>query len=171
MASSTGRIDAQSEVIAFLRRPESYALDDNAEVETAETHISIVFLAGARAYKLKRAVKFPYLDFSTPEARHAACEAEVALNRRTAPQLYLEVREISRRSDGSIGWGGEGAPLDWVVVMRRFDQEQLFDRVARAGGLSTRRHVASSTVAHVPSDPTSARATWNPLSGKRWFKL
>ncbi len=137
MASSTGLIGAQDEVISFLRRPESYALDDNAEVETAETHISIVFLAGARAYKLKRAVKFLYLDFSTPEARHAACEAEVALNRRTAPQLYLEVREISCRSDGSIGWGGDGAPLDWVVVMRRFAQDQLLDPVARAGGLST----------------------------------
>ena len=136
MASSTGRIGAQDEVIAFLRRPGSYALDDNAEVETVETHISIVFLAGTRAYKLKRAIKFPYLDFSTPEARRAACEAEVALNRRTAPQLYLEVREISRRSDGSIGWG-EGAPLDWVVVMRRFDQDQLLAPVAHAGGLST----------------------------------
>src|SRR5437660_2514771 len=105
MASSTGRIRAQDDVIAFLRRPESYALDDNAEVETAETHISIVFLAGARAYKLKRAVKFPYLDFSTPEARHAACEAEVVLNRRTAPQLYLE----SGRSRGGPTAASAGA--------------------------------------------------------------
>src|SRR5437763_10279151 len=108
MASSTGRTGTPDEVIAFLPRRGSYALDDNAEGETVETHISIVFLAGTRAYKLKRAIKFPYLDFSTPEARRAACEAEVALNRRTAPQLYLEVREISRRSDGSIGGGGDG---------------------------------------------------------------
>src|SRR5437868_15460925 len=127
MASSTGRIGAQDEVIAFLRRPGSYALDDNAEVETVETHISIVFLAGARAYKLKRAVKFPYLDFSTPEARHAACEAEVALNRRTAPQLYLERREISRPSDGSIGWAGDGALRDSAVVMRSLRRHQPLD--------------------------------------------
>jgi uncharacterized protein len=128
--------DTQDEVIAFLRRPESYGLDESAAVETAETHISIVFLAGDFAYKLKRAVKFPYLDFSTPGLRHAACEAEVTLNRRTAPQLYLEVRAISRRPDGSIGWGREGTPLDWVVVMRRFDQAKLFDRLAHAGGLT-----------------------------------
>ncbi|MBV9151975.1 MAG: AAA family ATPase, partial [Alphaproteobacteria bacterium] len=101
-----------------------------------ETHISIVFLAGDRAYKLKRAVKYPYLDFSTPDLRRAACETELELNRRTAPQLYLEVRAISRLRDGSVGWGGE-APLDWCVVMRRFDQEQLADRIARAGGLTT----------------------------------
>src|SRR5215467_10463443 len=94
--------DAQSEVMAFLRRPSSYGLDENAAVETAETHISIVFLAGDRAYKLKRAVKFPYLDFSTAELRLAACEAELALNRRTAPELYLEVRALSRRPDGGI---------------------------------------------------------------------
>jgi len=134
--NESARADKQDEVIAFLRRPASYGLDESAAVETAETHISIVFLAGDFAYKLKRAVKFPYLDFSTAEARHAACEAELTLNRRTAPQLYLEMRAISRRPDGSIGWGREGTPLDWVVVMRRFDQAKLFDRLARAGGLS-----------------------------------
>ena len=127
--------EAQDEVVAFLRRPESYGVE-GGPVETVETHISIVFVAGDRAYKLKRAVKYPYLDFSTPDLRRAACEAEVALNRRTAPQLYLEVRAISRLSGGGVGWSGE-APLDWVVVMRRFDQEQLADRIARAGGLTT----------------------------------
>jgi len=127
--------DTQDEVIAFLRRPASYGLGEGAAIETAETHISIVFLAGEHAYKLKRAVEFPYLDFSTPELRRAACEAELALNRRTAPELYREVRAISRRPDGSLGWG-DGAPLDWVVIMRRFDQGQLLDRAARGGGLS-----------------------------------
>jgi len=128
--------DAQHEVIAFLRRPDSYGLDAVQAVDTAETHISIVFLAGEHAYKLKRAVTFPYLDFSTPELRHAACEAELALNRRTAPHLYVEVPAISRRPDGSIAWGNEGTPLDCVVIMRRFDQAKLFDRLARAGELS-----------------------------------
>src|SRR5437660_9502513 len=125
----------QQEVIAFLRRPASYGLDD-APVEVVETHCSAVFLAGERAYKLKRAVKYPYLDFSTPARRQAACHAELALNRRTAPQLYLEVKAIGRRPDGTAGWDGEGTPLDWVVVMRRFDQTQLLDRIAAAGELS-----------------------------------
>src|SRR5437588_11068202 len=135
MVSGAPVQDAQREVIAFLRRPATYGLDDGA-VEVAETHCSVVFLAGDRAYKLKRAVKYPYLDFSTPELRQAACAAELVLNRRTAPQLYLEVRAIRRRPDGTVGWGGDGAPLDWVVVMRRFEQHQLLDEMARAGGLS-----------------------------------
>jgi aminoglycoside phosphotransferase family enzyme len=127
--------DAQQEVIAFLRRPASYGLDDGA-VEIVETHCSVVFLAGDCAYKLKRAVKYPYLDFSTSERRHAACAAELALNRRTAPELYLEVRAIGRRPDGTVGWDREGAPFDWVVVMRRFDQDRLLDHIAETGELS-----------------------------------
>src|SRR5215469_9926203 len=104
----------QSDVIDFLSRRASY--DAAVErVDIIETHVSLVFLVGDRVYKLKRAVKFPYLDFSTVDLRRAACEAELALNRRTAPELYREVRAISRRPDGSLGWG-DGAPLDWVVI-------------------------------------------------------
>src|SRR5712671_3990207 len=135
MVSGAPVQDAQDEIIAFLRRPASYGLAENV-VETVETHISIVFLAGECAYKLKRAVKYPYLDFSTPDLRRAACEAELALNRRTAPQLYREVRAIGRLPDGTVAWGGEGTRLDWVVVMQRFEQHQLLDQVARDGGLS-----------------------------------
>src|SRR5580700_3838963 len=127
--------DEQREIVAFLREPSSYP-GATGPVETIETHISIVFLAGNRAYKLKRAVKYPYADFSTPALRRAACAAELALNRRTAPQLYLEVRAIVRRPDGTFGWAGEGEALDWVVVMRRFDQQLLLENVATAGGFS-----------------------------------
>ena len=127
--------DPQQEVIDFLRDPASYP--GVAEpVETIETHISRVFLAGRRAYKLKRAVKYSYVDFSTVALRRGACTAELQLNRRTAPQLYLEVRAIVRRPDGSLAWSGEGEALDWVVVMRRFEQEQLLENVALAGGLT-----------------------------------
>src|SRR4051794_16310891 len=126
--------DPQAEVIAFLRDPASYP-GPAAPVETIETHISILFLAGSRAYKLKRAVKYSYVDFSTMEHRRAACTAELAVNRRTAPQLYLEVRAIVRRPDGTLAWAGEGEALDWVVVMRRFDRETLLEEMAAAGGL------------------------------------
>jgi aminoglycoside phosphotransferase family enzyme/predicted kinase len=127
-------MEGQDAVIAFLREPAAYGAGAT-RVDVIETHISIVFLAGERAYKLKRAVKYPYLDFSTPERRRAMCEAELRLNRRTAPDLYLEVRAVTRRTDGAIGWGPEGTPLDWVLVMRRFDERRLLDRVAREGGL------------------------------------
>ena len=133
--------DAQREIIAFLRDPSSYP-PGAGPVEVIETHASLVFLAGKRAYKLKRAVKYPYLDFSTPALRLAACTTELKLNRRTAPQLYLEVRALSRRPDGTIFWGRpekdeDGDPVDFVVVMRRFGQPDLLENLARAGGLSS----------------------------------
>src|SRR6516225_5352155 len=128
-------IDDQQAVIAFLSEPTSYgpAIE---QVEIIETHVSLVFLAGDCAYKLKRAVKYPYLDFSTSEHRRRACDAELALNRRTAPTLYLEVRALARMPDGKIGFAANGPAIDWVVVMRRFEQSSLFDALAQTSGFS-----------------------------------
>jgi aminoglycoside phosphotransferase family enzyme/predicted kinase len=128
--------DDQQEIIAFLSDPSSYGDAATAEVERHDTHISRVFLAGARAFKLKRAVRYPYLDFSTVENRRTACEAELVLNRRTAPELYLEVRAIRRGAEGGLAWGEDGTIVDWVVVMRRFPQDRLLDAVAKSGELS-----------------------------------
>jgi hypothetical protein len=128
-------LDDQRDVIAFLREPSSYG-STIERVDVIETHASLVFLAGDRAYKLKRAVKYAYLDFSSPEQRRRACEAELALNSRTAPTLYLEVRALTRVADGRIGFAGDGPAIDWLVVMRRFDQSSLFDALAQTGGLS-----------------------------------
>jgi aminoglycoside phosphotransferase family enzyme/predicted kinase len=126
--------DVQREVVAFLREPASYP-PGVGPVEIIETHASLVFLAGGYAYKLKRAVKYPYLDFSTAALRQAACTAELQLNRRTAPQLYLEVRAISRGPAGRLVWGRHSEPLDFVVVMRRFDQRDLLEKVALSAPL------------------------------------
>jgi aminoglycoside phosphotransferase family enzyme/predicted kinase len=129
----------QYEVIAFLSDPANYGpgLD---KVDTITTYISIVFLAGDRAYKLKRAVRYPFIDFSTAARRAKACAAELQLNRRTAPELYLETKSICRGADGRIGWGGGVSSsdnlVDTVVVMRRFDQDRLLDAVAGAGALN-----------------------------------
>jgi aminoglycoside phosphotransferase family enzyme/predicted kinase len=131
--SATG--DDQRDVIDFLSRPSSYTAAVE-RVDIIQTHVSLVFLAGECAYKLKRAIEFPYLDFSSAEARRVACEAELALNRRTAPDLYLEVRALTRAADGEIGFGTERPVVDWVVVMRRFDQAALFDELAKTGGLN-----------------------------------
>ena len=122
----------QSAVIDFLAAPSTHA---GTAVERIDTHASIVFLAGARAYKLKRAVRFDYLDFSTAERRRALCEAEVRLNRRTAPTLYRGVVAVTRQDDGSYALGGHGRPVDWLVEMNRFPQEALFDRLASGGAL------------------------------------
>jgi aminoglycoside phosphotransferase family enzyme len=130
-------MDDQQAVTDFLSDPSSYG-PAVERVDIIETHVSLVFLAGDRAYKLKRAVAYPYLDFSTPQHRRRACEAELALNRRTAPTLYLEVRALGRLPDGKIGFASNGPAVDWVVVMRRFEQSSLFDAVAQTGGLSPR---------------------------------
>lgn len=122
----------QSSVISFLADPSTHHC---ATVDRIDTHASIVFLAGARAYKLKRAVRFDYLDFSTSERRRILCEAEVRLNRRTAEPLYRGVVAVTRQPDGSFALGGHGAPVDWVVEMNRFSQDALFDRLAANGAL------------------------------------
>jgi aminoglycoside phosphotransferase family enzyme/predicted kinase len=106
-------VEDQSEVIDHLQahlKPE----------RRIDTHGAVVFLAGDRAYKLKRAVKFPYMDFSTVERRRVLCQAEVEINRRLAPEIYLGVEEVRTPSGKS----------DWLVVMRRFDEDGLLDRMA-----------------------------------------
>ncbi len=130
--------DDQRETVAFLSRAASYGTGVQ-RVEIIETHVSLVFLAGEHAFKLKRAIKLPYLDFSTAERRREACESELALNRRTAPALYLNLRRLARSSAaGAVCFSEEGPAIDWVVVMRRFDQALLFDALAQAGGLDQR---------------------------------
>src|SRR5262245_58899802 len=122
----------QSAVIDFLATSSTHG---GVPVERIDTHISVVFLAGPRAWKLKRAVRFDYLDFSTAARRKALCEAEVRLNGRAAPTLYSGVVAVTREPGGSLVLGGTGTAVDWVIEMRRFDQEALFDRLAEAGQL------------------------------------
>lgn len=126
----------QAATIAFLSRPDTYG-PGTGTVERIDTHGAVVFLAGERAYKLKRAVKFSYMDFSTPALRRRACEAELRLNRRTAAALYLEVRPVTRERGGSLALGGAGEAVDWVLVMLRFAEDALLDRMAERGALTT----------------------------------
>ncbi len=122
----------QTDVVEFLAAPFTHG---TATVERIDTHSAVVFLAGEHAYKLKRAVRFDYLDFSTAERRRAMCDAEVRLNRRSAPHIYRGVVPITREPGGALALGGSGPPIDWVVEMNRFAQDALFDRLAAAGRL------------------------------------
>ncbi|MEK7246347.1 MAG: phosphotransferase, partial [Pseudomonadota bacterium] len=130
--------DTQAEAVAFLSQPGTYGAGV-ADVRRIETHISVVFLAGTRAFKLKKAVRYPYLDFSTLEKRRAACEAEIAVNRRAAPTIYRGVVRLARGPGGELSLGGEGVPVEWLVEMARFDEDGLFDRLIRAGALDRHR--------------------------------
>lgn len=126
---------AQEEVARFLSEGKAYGLP-SATVERTETHASIVFLVGDRVFKLKKALNLGYLDYSTLEKRKAFVEAELSLNRRTAPMIYVGAVAVTREADGRLALGGEGASVEWLVEMARFEEEALLSRIAAAGALT-----------------------------------
>ncbi len=122
--------NSQQAIIDFLVRPQTFG---GVKVTRIDTHAATVFLAGDRALKIKRAVRFPFLDYSTLDRRKSACEAEIAVNRPSAPTIYRGVVAVTRAADGTLAIGGQGEPVEWAVEMRRFDETQTLDRLAAAG--------------------------------------
>jgi uncharacterized protein len=122
----------QSAIFSFLGDAATHALC--GPVKRIDTHGAVVFLAGPDVYKVKRAVRFAYMDFSTLEKREAACKGEIAANHHNAPGLYLGVVPISRHG-GKLWLGGTGEVVEWVVHLRRFDEDATFDRLADRGPL------------------------------------
>ena len=122
-----------TEVAAFLGRAATHRLAE-APIRI-DTHAAAVFLAGPLAYKIKRPVRFPFLDFTTLAAREAACRREIAVDRPIAPQIYRRVVAITREADGRLMIGGAGAPVEWAVEMNRFDETATLDRVVARGPL------------------------------------
>ena len=123
----------QAELFAFLADPN--ACDGIGPVTRIDAQGAAVFLAGDDAYKALRAIRLPFLDFSTLDKRRVACEAEVAANRVNAPGVYLGVTPIVRRGAG-LAIGGEGEVVEWTTHMRRFDENATLDRVAERGELA-----------------------------------
>src|SRR3569623_651539 len=111
--------DVQQRVFAFLANPAKHP-----DVRRIDTHAASVFLEGDRALKIKRAVRFPFLDYSTLAKRKRACEDEIDINRRFAPQIYRRVVAITRSPGGSLCIGGDGAPVEYAIEMARFDERQ-----------------------------------------------
>ena len=103
--------------------------------EIAETHISWVFLTDKDAYKVKKPVNLGFLDFSTLELRKRACEAELELNRRLAPDVYLGLTPVKRDTNGRIHFNGRGETVDWAVHMRRLPEAERADRLVASGEL------------------------------------
>lgn len=127
------------EKVAFLSRPSAYGLPPGS-VQVRETHMSWVFLAGDRAYKLKKPVRFPFLDFSTVAAREADCQAEMRLNRRLAPDVYLGMVPLTSDAHHGFALDGGGEVVDWLVMMRRLpDERMLHNAILR--GVATREQV------------------------------
>ena len=118
--------DRQDDVLAFLADPAAHG---GQAVKRIDTHAATVFLAGNRVLKIKRAVRFPFLDYSTLDKRKAACEAELAVNTPYAPEIYRRVVAITRQADGTLAIGGNGSPVEWAVEMRRFDEQRTLDHL------------------------------------------
>jgi aminoglycoside phosphotransferase family enzyme/predicted kinase len=129
----------QERIAAWLTRPETYP-HRPSDVQQIQTHISRVFLAGEYVYKLKKAVRFDFLDFSTAERRERACREEVRLNRRLAPDTYVGTVPITKVAEGSYHLGGEGPAIDWLVQMRRLPTDRTLDVLLSRGEL-TRNNV------------------------------
>jgi len=125
----------QSEIIDFLMKPESYGLPANSVIERFDTHISIVFLAGEYAYKLKRAIQLPFVDFRTLSDRKKYAELEIQINQNGAPDLYIGLVPVTLE-EGGLLLDGKGEPHDWLVKMHRFDQGNLFENLNDVGKLS-----------------------------------
>ena len=121
-------------VVQWLRQPAAYPHNPGS-VEVRETHISWVFLAGDLVYKLKKPVRYNFLDFSSVELREQACREEVRLNRRLAPSVYLDVVPITQSQSGALRLGGKGTAIDWCVEMRRLPTDRTLDVLLRRGKL------------------------------------
>jgi hypothetical protein len=124
---------SQESVFRFLADPRTHGL--SGPVARVDTAGAVVFLAGPDAYKVKRAVMFPFMDLSTLDKRRLACEAEIAVNRASAPGVYLAALPITRSGE-TFAIGGEGEIVEWVTHMRRFDENATLDRVATRDSLS-----------------------------------
>ena len=151
--------DQQADVFAFLERATTHA---GEMVRRIDTHAAAVFLAGERAYKIKRAVRFPFLDYSSLEKRKAACEAELEVNKPFAPAIYLGVVPITR--DGAaLAIDGDGEPVEWAVLMRRFDENATLDHLADRGAFDA---TLADRLARVVA---SAHANAPVVAAEPWF--
>ena len=130
---------SQARVLAFLADPSAHR---GVTVRRIDTHASSIFLAGKRALKIKRAVRLPYLDYSTLALRRAACEAEFAINKPNAPEIYLGIVAIVQNDNGRLEIGGRGTPVEWALEMARFDETRTLDKIAREQGIASGLAVA-----------------------------
>lgn len=132
-AAPDAAVGSQQTLIAALQRPDVYE-DHVSRVTLLETHISYVLLTGPYAYKIKKSVDLGFLNFTALEARRRYCEEEIRLNRRLAPDIYLDVVPIAGTPTRPI-LSGPGPAIEYAVRMREFPQESLLSRMLSMGTL------------------------------------
>ncbi len=150
-------IDA--ELLRDLAEPRAYPHSPRA-VDVVQTHISCVFLAGDDVYKVKKVVRFSFLDFSTLALRRHFCEEEVRLNRRLAPDVYRGVVPIVRGPSGHVV-GGTGEPVEYAVHMRRLPDDRLLDALLSRGEAddTLMQRIAAKIAAFHAAPDTEPRST------------
>ncbi len=137
---------AQATVLAMLGDPKTHRGIDVVRIDTPISHI---FIAGPTTYKLKRAVKRNFVDYSTAELRKKHCQSEVRINSKYAPGIYKGVVPVVRAND-RLNLGGEGEAIDYVVEMATFDPALTFDRLAESGELTDSLiHEFADTIAEI----------------------
>ncbi|MFO7629980.1 MAG: phosphotransferase, partial [Prochlorococcaceae cyanobacterium] len=132
-ASAASSAASSETMIAALLRPQAYD-HPTAAIELLQTHSAWVILSGPYAYKIKKPVNFGFLDFSTLALRQHDSEEELRLNRRLAPDLYLDLKAVHGPPE-QASLQGEGPVIDVAVRMRQFDQNQLLSAVVARGEL------------------------------------
>jgi len=120
-------VGSQEQVFALLANPATHG---GQSVKRVDTHAAVLFLTREQVFKVKRAVQFPFLDYSTLDKRKAACEAEIEVNRPYAPDIYLRVVPITEDTVGQLALDGRGVPVEWAVEMRRFNESMTLDHLA-----------------------------------------
>jgi uncharacterized protein len=159
--------EEQRDTIAFLGDPASFD-PPPPRVERIDTHGAHIFLGPTDVFKIKRAVRYPYMDFSTVEKRHAACAREMEVNAANAPSIYKRLVPITRDADGHLAFAGRGVVVEWAVQMTRFREEDVLQHRAAVTPLSDgiskaladavyRSHVRAPIVAQ-PSQKSSIRS-------------
>ena len=118
----------QKQVAEALRKPQAYN-EKTGQIEVKQTHISYVFLTEKFVYKVKKAVNFGFLDFSTLEKRRKFCEKELVINQRLCGDMYLEVVPVNRSSSGEIRINGEGETVEYAVKMKKIPEEKIMTRL------------------------------------------
>jgi aminoglycoside phosphotransferase family enzyme/predicted kinase len=166
---------SQEAVLAWLADPATHGtIDAGAAVKRIDTHAAVVFLAGSRALKVKRAVRFPFLDYSTLEKRKQACGAELRINRPFAAQIYRRVVAITRTPAGELQFDGAGDPIEYAVEMHRFDENATLDHLAAAGridaGLADALGRAVAAAQEAVQREAQESAQENAQAVERWIK-
>jgi hypothetical protein len=151
--------DVQARVLDFLDHSSFGPAKGGQRIDT---HCSVVFLGRERVLKIKRAIRLPFLDYSTLDKRRHACDEELKVNAANAPELYRRVVAITRDVDGGLDIDGNGDPVEWAVEMTRFDEKQTFDHIAAAKAVdpSLAVAVADAVLRSHDKAPRADGKTW-----------